>query len=116
MKLRGRTTTPAGRRRRTLFPSARGAKQTTPHGTRQRRLADEPVVFSVRADPEPLNSAVHIVSEDSVVSADASRPERADAFEMKRWMARIHLEQLVVLVGKRTDVLWQGSVQCPKSR
>src|SRR5207245_10967037 len=38
VKLRGRTTTPDRRRGRTLSFSARGAKQTTPHGPLQRLL------------------------------------------------------------------------------
>ena len=38
VKLRGRMTTPAGRRGRTIYPSARGAKPTTPHGPLQRLL------------------------------------------------------------------------------
>src|SRR6266446_4292753 len=39
VKLRGRATTPARRRGRTLSSSARGAKQTRRHGTLQRLLA-----------------------------------------------------------------------------
>jgi len=38
VKLRGRTTTPDGRRGRTLSSRARGAKHTTPHGPLQRLL------------------------------------------------------------------------------
>jgi hypothetical protein len=38
VKLRGRTTTPAGRRGRTLSSSARGAKQEAHHGPLQRLL------------------------------------------------------------------------------
>src|ERR1700741_4810991 len=38
VKWRGRATTPAGRRGRTISLSARGAKQTTHHGTLQRLL------------------------------------------------------------------------------
>ena len=38
VKLRGRTTTPAGRRGRTLSPGARVAKQITHHGPLQRWL------------------------------------------------------------------------------
>ena len=38
VKLRGRTEAPARRRRRTLSPGARGAKQEAPHGPLQRLL------------------------------------------------------------------------------
>jgi len=38
VKLRGRTTTPDERRGRTISLSARGAKQTAPHGPLQRLL------------------------------------------------------------------------------
>ena len=39
VKLRGRTTTPARRRGRTISSGARGAKQTTHHGPLERLLA-----------------------------------------------------------------------------
>ena len=42
VKLRGRTTTSDKRRGRTLFPRARGPKQTTPHGPLQRLLDGTP--------------------------------------------------------------------------
>jgi len=44
VKLRGRTTTPAGRRGRTLSAGARGANQTTHHGPLQRLLDPTGVV------------------------------------------------------------------------
>src|SRR5438874_12929212 len=42
VKFRRRSTTPDRRRGRTLSPSARGAKQTTPHGPLQRKLGCRP--------------------------------------------------------------------------
>jgi hypothetical protein len=45
VKLRGRMTTPDGRRGRTLSPGARGAKQPTHHGPLQRLLEGEPSVI-----------------------------------------------------------------------
>jgi hypothetical protein len=38
VKLKGRTTTPDGRRGPTISPGSRGARQTTPHGPLQRLL------------------------------------------------------------------------------
>jgi hypothetical protein len=56
-------------------------------------------------DPEPLDATRNIVTQRSVMFADAHRPNFPEALEMKRWVFRIGLEELEILVGKRLDAL-----------
>jgi hypothetical protein len=53
VKLRGRMTTPAGRRGRTIFPSARGAKQEAFHGPLQRLLGVTGYIPDAACAPVP---------------------------------------------------------------
>jgi hypothetical protein len=59
VKLRGRTTTPARRRGRTLSSSARGAKQTTPHGP-LRRLLEVAIALAFAPSVSPSNIAMQL--------------------------------------------------------
>jgi len=48
--------------------------------------------------------------------ADAHGPKIIDLFEAEWRVARIVLEQSEVLIGKSTDVCWQGPVKGPELR
>src|SRR5439155_26721250 len=78
--------------------------------------ADDLVVVGVRSDPEPVNSLRHVVAERAVVIAHAHRPQFSDALEVERGMARVGLQQLVVLVRNLADALREGGVLRPKGR
>ena len=79
-------------------------------------LADDFVVCRMRSDPEPLNSAWHIVSEGTISLADANRPRFPDSFEVKRWMPRIGLEKLEVFIGGLSNLWRQRVIQRPEAR
>src|SRR5439155_9851753 len=79
-------------------------------------LSQRSVVVGVRSDPEPVNSLRHVVAERAVVIAHAHRPQFSDALEVERGMARVGLQQLVVLVRNLADALREGGVLRPKGR
>ena len=62
------------------------------------------VIFGMRANPEPRNTILDIGSERSVTTADADRPELANAFEVQRRVAQVALEESKILVCERADV------------
>ena len=70
----------------------------------------------MRPDPEPVNSFRHVVAERALVIAHAHGPQFSDALEVKRGMARVGLQQLVVLVRKLADALRERGVLRPKGR
>ena len=78
-------------------------------------LAGNLVVVRMTSDPKPLDSARGIVTERTVMLADAHRPKLAQAFEMKRGMPRIGLEKLEVLVGNGLHGLGKRVVQRPEA-
>jgi hypothetical protein len=61
---------------------------------------DNLVVLGMRTDPEPLDPTRHLVSEGSISLAHADGANFPDSLEMKRWMLRVGLEKLEVLVGR----------------
>jgi hypothetical protein len=66
-------------------------------------LADQTIVVSVRADPEPKISIVSFDSQSSVAQADADGPISSNFFELERRMALITLEQGKIGVGQLPD-------------
>ena len=74
------------------------------------------VVVGVGPDPKPLDTLRYIMAESSVMIADPHGPKLPDSLEMKRRVARIGLEILVVLVRKLAYFLRQRVVQRPKAR
>jgi len=57
-------------------------------------------------DPEPLNPARNVVTQGAMVFADAHGPNLPEALEVKRRVLRIGLEELEILVGKRSNAGW----------
>jgi hypothetical protein len=55
------------------------------------------------------------VAQCPVVVANAHRPHLAEAFEMERWVPRIGLEKLEILVGERSRCLGQRVVKRPEA-
>ena len=49
----------------------------------QRVLADELVIFSVTTYPEPLDSALHLMTKGSVMNSNADRPQLSNSLEMQ---------------------------------
>ena len=78
------------------------------------RLADEFVVFAMRANPEPLHALGYRDAEGSVVEADPDTVEAtlSDCFELKRWMRRISLELSIIAASRSLNVGGQ-CVQTP---
>ena len=62
------------------------------------RLADNSVVFGMSANPEPHNAIVDIRSEGAVTIANPDGPDRANAFEVQRGVARVALEKSETLL------------------
>lgn len=58
------------------------------------------VVFGVSADPEPRYAVGHVDTERAIPLADAAGPDAFDLLEMKRWMARVRLQQRELFVGQ----------------
>jgi hypothetical protein len=51
-----------------------------------------------------------------VMRAHSRGPDGSDALEMQGWMSGVRLEQIVVLIGKKTDLLRQRPIERPKAR
>jgi hypothetical protein len=64
-----------------------------------RGLPDNPVVLSVSADPEPVDSFLDVGSQCSVMIADAHGPTTAKAFEVQGRMVGVGLEEGKILVS-----------------
>jgi hypothetical protein len=53
-----------------------------------------------------MDAARYIVTQRAMMLANAHGPNLPEALEMKRWMLRIGLEELEVLVGDCSDARW----------
>ena len=47
------------------------------------KLADQFIVVSVRADPEPIHPTVNVVSQDTISVPDAGGPEGANFLKVQ---------------------------------
>jgi hypothetical protein len=56
-------------------------------------LSDHPIVFSMRADPEPNQPTIHLNGKRAVAQAKADRPEAPSLLEAQGRMLRIAPEQ-----------------------
>ena len=79
-------------------------------------LADKLVVVGMAPNPEPLNPVFNVVPKRPIVPAYADGPQRPNPLEVKRGMARVGLQELVVLVRKLADALREVGVLRPKGR
>ena len=79
-------------------------------------LADDLVVFTVGSDPNPHDAVFDFGTQGSVVRANPDRPHIAEPFEVQGWVLWIALEEQIVLVRERADLLRKGIVQCPEAR
>jgi uncharacterized protein (DUF433 family) len=62
--------------------------------------SEQPVVFVVRADPEPGDRACGFDADGSVIVADASDPVAANLLEMQGWMPVIVTPEAIRFVGQ----------------
>ncbi len=60
-------------------------------------LAEDPVILFVRSDPKPQDAIGRLHSDCSMRQANANGPVLTNTLEMKRWMVRICLQQLIVV-------------------
>lgn len=73
-------------------------------------LADELVVLTVRANPEPMDAALHGQAESAVVKADADADELTDRLEMERRMGWLGAQQGVIPPRERLYIRGQRLV------
>ena len=73
-------------------------------------LAEQLIVVSVGADPEPDETVSAFNRHCAIATAHARRPETPDFLEMKRWILLILLEMFVGLICELADVLGQRPV------
>ena len=66
---------------------------------------DESIVFAVMANPEPDDIGAILNGCRSVMDADTGRPHPPDLFEVEGRMPGVILEQFVVCIGKRLNLL-----------
>ena len=79
-------------------------------------LAEQLIVVSVGADPEPDETVSAFHRHCAIAASHARRPETPDFLEMKRWILRILLEMFVGLIRELADVLRQRPVKDPEIR
>jgi hypothetical protein len=79
-----------------------------------RLLAEQPIVVSMTADPEPYEPVRDLDRDGAIVSTDPDRPEATDPLEVKRWMTRVLLQAGIGLIGELLDARWQGPVKRPE--
>ncbi len=81
------------------------------------RLAQEPVVTSVRANPEPMDTARYWHTERAVEEPDSDAVEAAGAhcFEVQRGVRGIRLELSVGSMCKRLNVKRQRLQALPET-
>ena len=79
-------------------------------------LAEQLVVVSVGADPEPDKTVSALHRHCAIAASHARRPETPDFLEMKRWILRILLEMFVGLIRELADLLRQRPVTDPEVR
>ncbi len=79
-------------------------------------LAEQLIVVSVGADPEPDETVSAFHRHCAITASHARRPETPDFLEMKRWILRILLEMFVGLIRELADVLRQSPVTDPEVR
>lgn len=81
-------------------------------------LRNQPIIFGMRSDPEPINAIRLFHAESPVTDTYPNRPELfviSDHFEVKRWMGGIRFKNAVVLIGKRLDMPWKLAIGFPKT-
>lgn len=76
--------------------------------------ANQPIVVSVAADPEPDEFIIRRHAESAVPTAHPYGPESAHLLQVKRGVRRVGLEKLKVLVGRSANRARQGSVVSPE--
>ena len=80
-------------------------------------LAQQFVILSVAADPEPLNSLWNWHAKRPVMQANANAPIApiTDRLELQGRMRRVLLEQGEIAVGQYLHIGWQCVETCPES-
>lgn len=77
--------------------------------------ADQPVIFSVGANPEPDDIAVFLDCKSAIGQSDSHRPETSNLLEVKRGMRRVLFQQREVLVRKSADLNRKSFVSRPEA-
>jgi hypothetical protein len=65
----------------------------------------------VSADPELADSILNIKTKHAIVLTDSCGPQLSNAFEVKRRMAGVGLEELEILIGQRTSIFWKRLIR-----
>jgi hypothetical protein len=78
-------------------------------------LADELVVVSMRANPDPVNPMLDVQAQGSIILANPNGPQFTNSLEVKRGMTGISLQQGEILVCQLANLLWQ-TVKAPEAR
>ena len=76
--------------------------------------SDEPIVLIVSPNPEPNQIAVLLDCERPMVQSDAHGPEPARFLEVQRRMARVTLQQFIILIRQPLHLRWERIVACQK--
>ena len=107
---------------RFMVADAVGCKSARPYGHGTSRCpppspsTEQLVVVCVRADPESQDPFRRLVFKGTISIAYACGPDLSDALEVKRWMRRVGLQQLEVLVGSLSNLGRERVVQRPEAR
>ena len=67
-------------------------------------LADELVIFSVRADPKPRDTVLHVNAKSPTMKPNAHRGKLTDSLELKRRMTWVGSKQRERLVREGPDL------------
>ena len=67
-------------------------------------------------DPKPVEAIRPHPAKSAIVTANANRPKPLYVFETQRWMPRIGLEQIIILVGQFAHPARQSIGEKPEIR
>jgi hypothetical protein len=76
--------------------------------------ADQPVVLSVGANPEPEVALIHLDGQRTMAQTDAHRPVTSDLLELQRRMTRITFQKFIIGIGKLANRRRQRLVGDPE--
>jgi hypothetical protein len=80
------------------------------------RLADEVVVVSMRANPDPVNPLRDVQAQGSIILANSNGPQFTNSLKVKGGMTGISLQQGEVLVCQLANLYRQSAVKPPEAR
>ena len=78
--------------------------------------ANELVVLSMAANPEPNDSIRSVYTKCPETQPYTHRPETADPFEVQRRVALVCLEKLIISICKLPNLGWKQLISLPEIR